>query len=421
VDNAGNRNSKSDFYAGVTTNYGYDAIYELLNATQAGTTKESYTYDPVGNRLSNLTSSGWNYNTSNELNSHPTMSYNYDYNGNTILKTDSTGSTSYTWDYENRMTSTVLPGSGGTVSFKYDPFGRRIYKSSSSATSVYAYDGDNLIEEANSSGAAVARYSQDLNIDEPLAELRSGTTSYYEADGLWSVTSLSNAAGAIASSYTYDSFGNLVASSGSIVNNFRYTGREWDSETNLYYYRARYYDPQAGRFLSEDPIGFNGGTNFYRYVRNAPVNLVDPFGLNPGVLTLPWWGPLVRPIEVVISGVGAAGAAVIIGIGELLLPPATAIDDARAIPGPICSTRSNPFRGKPGDVSTTRRPDGTPKQARRYGPDGYPDTDVDYDDHGGNGNPHAHDWGRPADGSPPTAGDRSEPGRPVTPSDPRPN
>ena len=99
--------------------------------------------------------------------------------------------------------------------FKYDPFGRRIYKSSSSGTSIYAYDSDNLIEETNSSGTAVARYSQGLNIDEPLAMLRSSATSYYHADGLGSVTSLSNGAGALASTYTYDTFGKLTASTGS--------------------------------------------------------------------------------------------------------------------------------------------------------------------------------------------------------------
>jgi hypothetical protein len=113
----------------------------------------------------------------------------------------------------------LVPSS--TVSFKYDPFGRRIYKSSSTGTSIYAYDGDDLIEETNGAGAPVARYEQTTEIDELLAMLRSGTTSYYEADGLGSVTSLSNAAGAIANNYTYDSFGNLVASSGSLVNNFR--------------------------------------------------------------------------------------------------------------------------------------------------------------------------------------------------------
>jgi RHS repeat-associated protein len=148
--------------------------------------------------------------------------------------------------------SVMSLGGGDIVSFKYDPFGRRIYKSSSSGTSIYAYDGDNLIEEMNSSGTAVARYAQGLNIDEPLAMLRSGATNYYEADGLGSLTSLSNTSGALATTYTYDSFGNLVASSGNLVNSFRYTGREFDAETSLYYYRARYYDPTTGRFVKED-------------------------------------------------------------------------------------------------------------------------------------------------------------------------
>ncbi len=167
-----------------------------------------------------------------------------------------------------------------TVNFKYDPFGRRIYKSSSAVTSVFAYDGDNLIEETNSSGTAVARYSQGLSIDEPLAMLRSSTTSYYDADGLGSITSLSNSAGALAQTYGYDSFGKQTSSSGSLTNPFQYTAREFDPETSFYYYRARYYDPNAGRFLSEDPIGFEGGGNFYRYVYNRPIGLTDPMGLS---------------------------------------------------------------------------------------------------------------------------------------------
>jgi RHS repeat-associated protein len=191
---------------------------------------------------------------------------------------NSSGTTTYTWDFENRLVSVSLPGSGGTVYFKYDPFGRRIYKSSSSGTSIYAYDGDNLIEEVNSSGVAVARYSQGLNIDEPLAMLRGGATSYYQADGLGSVTSLSNTAGSLAQTYTRDSFGNQTASSGSLTNPFQYTGREFDSETSLYYYRARYYDAQDGRFLSEDPMGPNEGPNLYTYVSDNPLTNADPSG-----------------------------------------------------------------------------------------------------------------------------------------------
>src|SRR5271156_4793980 len=109
--------------------------------------------------------------------------------------------------------------------------------------------------------------------------LRGGATSFYNPDALGSVTSLSNSAGSIANTYTYDSFGKLTASTGSLVNPFRYTARESDTETGLYYYRARYYDPTTGKFLSEDPIHFAGSINFYSYVSNNPVLRIDPSGL----------------------------------------------------------------------------------------------------------------------------------------------
>jgi len=127
----------------------------------------------------------------------------------------------------------------------------------------------------------VTRYSQGMNIDDPLAMLRSGATSYYHADGLGSVTSLSNGAGALAQTYTFDSFGKQTASTGSLTNPFQYTGRELDSETGLYFYRARYFDPGTGRFLSEDPLGFSIGFNFYAYVLNNPTNDIDSAGLWP--------------------------------------------------------------------------------------------------------------------------------------------
>jgi len=289
VDNAGNRTAKTDQLAGVTSNYGYDAIYELTGVTQGTNTTESYTYDPVGNRLSSLGVSPYSVNSSNQLTSTPATNYTYDYNGSTLTSTSGSNTTSYVWDFENRLTSVTLPGSGGTVSFKYDSFGRRIQKSFTTGANPptttiinYIYDGDNGIEEVDPNGSVLARYSQGLNIDEPLAMLR-GSTSYYQADGLGSVTSLSNAAGALAQTYTFDSFGKQTAASGSLTNPFRYTGRESDVETGLYYYRTRYYDQNAGRFLNEDPVGFNGGgSNFYRYVNENPLTLVDPFGLAPG-------------------------------------------------------------------------------------------------------------------------------------------
>jgi RHS repeat-associated protein len=104
---------------------------------------------------------------------------------------------------------------------------------------------------------------------------------YYEADGLGSVTSLTDPTGAVAATYTYDSFGFMTASTGSATNWLRYTARQFDSDTALYYYRARYYDPTTGRFLSEDPIRFKGGVNFYSYVHGSPLDFTDPSGLCP--------------------------------------------------------------------------------------------------------------------------------------------
>src|SRR5580704_14729191 len=162
-----------------------------------------------------------------------------DANGNTL--SDAQGR-SYTWDFENRLVQAVVPGTnGGTTTFKYDPFGRRIQKSGPLGTTNYLYDGLNLVEELDGSGNILARYTQGRTIDEPLAELRSGTTSYYEQDGVNSVSSLSNAAGALANTYSYDSFGKAT-STGTLTNPFQYTGREFDSETGIYYYRARYFD-----------------------------------------------------------------------------------------------------------------------------------------------------------------------------------
>jgi RHS repeat-associated protein len=207
-------------------------------------------------------------------------------------KTTSTGTTSYTWDFENRLSSVTLPGTGGTVNFQYDPFGRRIYKSSPAGTYVYVYDGPNVIQELASSGNLLSSYTQGLGVDEPLALYQGAGTSYCHADGLGSIASLTSPAGAVAASYVYDSFGNLTASTGTVTNPFQYTARELDSETSIYYYRARYYDPGAGRFSSEDPIRIGGGINFYRYAGNDPVKLIDPYGLAQCFYSI-WMGRLI--------------------------------------------------------------------------------------------------------------------------------
>jgi RHS repeat-associated protein len=275
-DPAGNRTAKTNYLSGVASNYSYDPLYELTQVIQGASTTESYSYDPVGNRLSSSGVPTYNYNVSNELTSNSNGSYTYDNNGNTLTEANGNG---YTWDFENRLAQAVVSGtSGGTTTFKYDPFGRRIQKSGPLGTTDYLYDGSNSIEEVDSGGNVLARYARTKNLDEPLSEWRSGTASYYQQDGLGSVTSLSNTAGALAETYTYDSFGRASSSTGTLTNPFQYTGREFDTETGLLFNRARYFDPAEGRFVSEDPIQFIGGVNFYRYTRNNPVVRTDPSG-----------------------------------------------------------------------------------------------------------------------------------------------
>lgn len=169
--------------------------------------------------------------------------------------------------------------------FAYDPFGRRIKKIVSPAgggsgeeITNYVYDGQSIIMEYDQNNNIIAKYTHGPNIDEPLALQQGTNIYYYHADGLGSITSLSNASGSPVQTYTYDSFGNITQT-GSISQPYAFTGREYDSETGMYFYRARYYDPKVGRFVTKDPIGFEGGdVNLYNYVFANPVNLNDPSG-----------------------------------------------------------------------------------------------------------------------------------------------
>jgi RHS repeat-associated protein len=200
--------------------------------------------------------------------------YTYDLNGNLTQKVDGADTWIYTWDPENRLTQ--VQNNGTTIAtFAYDPLGRRVQKVAGDVTTRWTYDGSATLRQV--AGATTLKYIQGSGIDEPLAVDDGTALTYYHADGLGSLVKTTSASGAVTLARQYDAWGSLQL--GSATPGYAFTGREWDPETGLHYYRARYYDPRIGRFISEDLVHLNKGLSLYTYVRNNPANHWDPLGL----------------------------------------------------------------------------------------------------------------------------------------------
>jgi RHS repeat-associated protein len=206
----------------------------------------------------------------------------HDDNGNMV----EWGNRNYIWNVKGQLTE-VRENSSTIATFKYDSLNRRIEKTINSVTTKYLYDGNDIIMEMTSSGTPTVFYVRTLNIDEPLAriELSTGDIRYYHADALGSIIALTDENGTVKTQYNYSPFGATEVIGEALDNPFQYTGRENDGDTGLYYYRARYYSPEMGRFISEDPIGLAGGINMYSYVGNSPLNWIDPLGLFENAVT----------------------------------------------------------------------------------------------------------------------------------------
>ena len=328
----------SDIAAEDVSDYSYDDTNQLTEADYTTGTDESYVYDDNGNRV---TAGGSSYETgpNNQLISDGTYRYEYDANGNLIyryvdadasesLNAGDTDITEYEWDNRNRLTDVVHRNLFGgstdwTAEYIYDCLNRRIGSlyDDDGNTSIdreerYVWEGKNAVldfVDADGDGGAYSdelttRYLWCTAVDKLLAQetVDNGGAEdvrWSVLDNLGSIRSLVNYTGAVTSTYSYDSFGNVTALVGSLSDSrYLYTGQEYDLHTGDYYYDARWYDPAVGTFISEDPIGILGNPigpkvrnssccscgatsttvadiNLYRYCKNNPLIYTDPKGL----------------------------------------------------------------------------------------------------------------------------------------------
>lgn len=212
------------------------------------------------------------YGAANNLNQYPSVAgvaQDYDDNGNLT-----SGVLTATFDVLNRMTQATLGGT--TVDFVYDPNNRQAQKSVSSVDTGFLYDGVQLIAEYDGS-TLEKRYIPGILPDEVLIKIESSTKTYFHKDRLGSVVAVTDASGDVLNIFKYGPFGETPSLTGTP---FGYTGQRYDAEIQSYYYKARYYSPGIGRFVSPDPIRFDAGDlNLYAYVGNDAVNVIDPSGL----------------------------------------------------------------------------------------------------------------------------------------------
>ena len=289
------------------------------NVIPVPTTQTQFTYDGAGNRIAVLKdaiTTNYSVNNINEYSaivSAGTITPGYDANGNVT----NDGIHTYGFDFDNHLVSV---DGGATATYKYDALGRRIQKAAPTSTINYYYKGNTVIEERDNANAVLATYvgqydevlegldgfckifrkGPDIvggggNYDEVLEGLdgfcsmrRGGQDYFYHTNSLGSVIAITNSLGVAVERYEYDAYGKPSIYNGlynpiavtSIGNTNMFTDREYDSETDSYHYRARFYKTDWGRFGQRDPKGYKLGLNLLEYVSNNPINWIDPSGMD---------------------------------------------------------------------------------------------------------------------------------------------
>lgn len=299
-DAVGNMLSKKDLLRPNKSEvYGYDALNRLTSFKQGEITtgveipnplkQVQYNLDALGNRTTVTTNGVATNYTANNMNAYTAitggenMNLQYDDNGNMT----SDGTHTYQYNYNNRLISV---DNGTTATYKYDALNRRIQKvvvEPVETTTNYYYSGDQAIEERNANNTVMTTYIFGISVDDVVQMKRSGNTYYYHKNHLGSVIALTDNNGNLVERYEYDPYGkpfffdanNNALEQSAVSNAILFTGRDYDAETSLYYYRARTIHPIIGRFMQHDPLMFINGYNLYCYVNNSTTNYIDPLGM----------------------------------------------------------------------------------------------------------------------------------------------
>ena len=312
-DDAGRLTSLTNFNGTVTT-YGYDNANRLTSLDNKKSDASviasySFTLDANGNRTQtvqnepltltpNADTVSYTYNDKkNRLLTANTISFGYDNEG----QLSSGYSATYSFDYEHRL-KTI----GSNIQFYYDGAGNRLKAIRSGVETRYIYDaGGNLLAEADGSNNIIRYYIHGLGLMAMVTPANAVYTYHYNAVG--STIAMTDSTQAIVNKYVYDPFGNILNQTEAVTQPFKFVGQHgvMTEPNGFYYMRARYYDPEVGRFISEDPIGFDGGdVNLCAYASNNPILLMDPNGLKNWGTTLEKVGQMMgKPIVKFAGGV----------------------------------------------------------------------------------------------------------------------
>ena len=301
-----------------TVTAGYDSLSRLNALTRTSGSSSAVGYDPA-DRMTSLAHAftpstgnqtwGYSYTPASQLTTTTSTNSVFDWNPaaagavNTVAdgldrnatvagvgqaydafgNLTSDGTRHFIYDTENRLLTESGPV---TLALSYDPMGRLQQSVINGATTQFLYDGDALVGEYPASGnTPLRRYVHGPGVDNPLIWYEGGTmttanASYLITDRQGSIAGTANTSGSVTATYEYDAYGapNAWGTVGSTTR-FRYTGQAVIPEAQLYYYKARVYDPVFGRFLQTDPVGYGPDVNWYAYVGNDPVNHADPTGM----------------------------------------------------------------------------------------------------------------------------------------------